>query len=71
MVQYMQLKSSSFFTDIKLLFIPVLFLLLRVWNFILDTWIIYTPDHEAEQFKASRTAAWLIVMSVSNHHSLL
>lgn len=63
----MQLKSWPFLTDIKLLIIPLMFLLLRVWNFALDVAIFYTPESAAEHFEQSHAAAALIMMSVSLH----
>ena len=58
----MQIKNSPIFMDIKLLFVPILFLLLRVWNFILDCFILYSSDEW--KFKESQTAAAFIFMSV-------
>ena len=51
--------------DVKLLFVPILFLLLRVWNFILDCFIL----SEEEKFKESTAAASLILMVVRQQHS--
>ena len=50
--------------DIKLVFVPVLFLLLRVWNFVLDCLIVYTSEDTAKDFKESTAAAVLILMAV-------
>lgn len=44
-----------------------MFLLLRVWNFVLDVAIFYTSESTAEHFKQSHAAAALIMMSVSQH----
>lgn len=51
--------------DIKLIFVPIMFLLLRMWSFVLDSVIVYTSDDVAEDFKNSRAAAALILLSVS------
>ena len=59
-----QIKTSSFFTDVKLIFIPILFLLLRVWSFILDTIIVFNTE-TTEHFNESTTAAVFILMAVS------
>ena len=61
----LQIKNTPIFMDVKLLFVPLLFLLLRVWNFVLDCLLFYTKDDVAEDFKESVGIAFLIMMSVS------
>ena len=64
-----QIKKSSFFMDVKLLFIPILFLLLRVWSFLLDAFVVYPSNHTAMKFKESTAAAVFIMMAVNTAHT--
>ncbi len=56
----------------KLLFVPVLFLLLRMWTTIFD-WTVYSSYDANDPYKnlASNGAAVLVILGVSYTHVLV
>lgn len=51
--------------DIKLLFVPFIFILLRIWTSITDVGLSYINPTQQTIFKCSYVAAALAVLSVS------
>ena len=52
--------------DVKLLFVPLIFFLLRIWTSIIDTGLHYTHSAQQITFKCSLAAAVFAVLSVSS-----
>ena len=51
--------------DVKLLFVPFIFILLRIWTSITDVGLSYTNPTQQVIFRCSDIAAALAVLSVS------
>ena len=51
--------------DVKLLFVPLIFFLLRIWTSVIDAGLHYTNPTQEERFKCSTAAAGLTVLAVS------
>ena len=53
--------------DVKLLFVPLIFFVLRIWSAIVDAVIFYSSSESMiwERYRASTVAAAIIIISVS------
>ncbi len=63
-------RSMSLFSrvktpDLKLIFIPLIFLLLRIWGAIVDIPSYYMSEHVREDFRKRHVVAVLIFFGVS------
>jgi len=51
--------------DLKLLFVPILFLLLRIWTTVIDFTVYYNANGDRMEAIQTRTIAALVILSVS------
>ena len=51
--------------DLKLLFVPLIFFVLRIWTAIIDAGLHYTTSDQQKTFKCSQASAVLSVLAVS------
>ena len=51
--------------DLKLVFIPLIFIMLRVWSVIVDPFIYFVDDNTREHFRMSPASAILVLLRVS------
>jgi hypothetical protein len=60
----LRLKAKN--TDLKLTFIPLVFVMLRMWGAVLGVIYIYLPSHTREKFRETEWNATLVLFHVSN-----
>ena len=51
--------------DLKLIFVPLIFLLLRIWNAVIDVPVFYLSDEESSEFTRTQANAALVFLAVS------
>jgi len=61
----LSLLSSVIRADLKLIFVPLIFLLLRIWSFIVDVPAFYLYEEAWLHFIRTWTTAILVLLSVS------
>ena len=54
--------------ELKLIFVPLIFLLPRVWSFVIDIPAFYMPEEIWLKMRSTWTAAILSLLSVSLNH---
>ncbi len=59
------LSSWSANVDVKLIFVPLIFLLLRVWSAIIDVVYLFLTDDEAKWLLHSEITAAFVLLAVS------
>ena len=52
-------------TDLKLIFVPLIFFLLRVWSAAIDVPIYFLSTSESEKFKMTAVAPAIVMIAVS------
>ena len=65
MESFAGLENAVKLADMKLVFIPLVFILLRVWSVIVDPFIYFVDDDTRENFRMSPVAAILFLLRVS------
>lgn len=50
--------------DLKLLFVPMIFFVLRIWTAVIDAGLHYTTRDQQKDFKCSQASAVLSVLAV-------
>ena len=61
-------RNALIKADLKLIFVPLIFLLLRVWSFVIDIPAFYMPEEIWLKMRSTWTAAILSLLSVSPNH---
>ena len=52
-------------TDLKLIFVPLIFFLLRVWSAAIDIPIYFLSTSKSEEFRMKKVALAIVMISVS------
>ena len=61
------IQTGTVLADLKLIFVPLIFLLLRVWSVITDVSAYYLADSKREEFSNTHAAAIILLLAVSNY----
>lgn len=59
------IQTRAMLADLKLVFVPLIFLLLRVWSVITDVSVYYLADSKREKFSRTNAAAIIGLLAVS------
>ncbi len=62
----MRLQSAARTADLKLIFVPLIYMLLRVWSVAVDIAIYYLPAEQRMDYKSSDISIALLFLVVSN-----
>ena len=58
------MHSISTSTDLKLIFVPLIFMIIRIWGIVVDIFTFYLSDDVKHRFEVSIIGALLILMKV-------
>ncbi len=61
----MKLQSAARTADLKLIFVPLIYMLLRVWSVAVDVAIYYLPPDKRMDYRSSDVSAVLLFLVVS------
>ena len=60
------LQSSVKTQDVKLIFVPLVFMILRVWSIVVDVCVYYLPLETSVKFRHSYASAVFAILEVSD-----
>lgn len=61
----MRLLSACRSADLKLIFIPLIYILLRIWSVAVSIAIYYLPDEQRMDYQSSKVSIALLFLVVS------